>query len=130
MFKKGTKAYSVFNNKCPKCNEGDFFKHSFTYHPNKVIATHDNCSKCNFKYMIEPSFFYGAMYVSYAITVVIFVAIFIITNVFIGLGILESFAAILIASVVLMPINMRLSRILWINLFVSYDKNYITKKAN
>lgn len=80
--------------------------------------------------MIEPSFFYGAMYVSYAITVVIFVAIFIITNVFIGLGILESFAAILIASVVLMPINMRLSRILWINLFVSYDKNYITKKAN
>ena len=25
MFKKGAKLYSIFNNKCPKCQEGDFF---------------------------------------------------------------------------------------------------------
>ncbi|NVK52975.1 MAG: DUF983 domain-containing protein [Flavobacteriaceae bacterium] len=130
MFKKGTKAYSIFNNKCPKCHEGDFFKHRFSYHPNKVIATHDNCPTCNFKYMIEPSFFYGAMYVSYAITVALFVAVFIIAKVLMGLDILESFAAILLAAVILMPLNMRLSRILWINIFVSFDKNRLKDTTN
>lgn len=72
--------------------------------------------------MLEPSFFYGAMYVSYGITVAIFVSVFIIAKVFIGLEILEAFAAILITSILLMPLNMRLSRILWINMFVSFEE--------
>ena len=62
------------------------------------------------------------MYVSYGITVAMFVAVFIIAKVFIGLEILESFAAILITAVILMPLNMRLSRILWINMFVAFEK--------
>lgn len=127
MFKKGTKLYSIFNHKCPKCHEGDFFKHKLTYHPNKITKLHDNCPNCDLKYMLEPSFFYGAMYVSYGITVAMFVAVFIIAKVFIGLEILESFAAILITAVILMPLNMRLSRILWINMFVTYEKK---DKAN
>jgi uncharacterized protein (DUF983 family) len=122
MFKKGTKIYSIFNNKCPRCHEGDFFKSKLTYAPSKVTKLHDNCPSCNLKYMIEPSFFYGAMYVSYGITVAMFVTIFIIAKVFIGLGILESFAAILITAVLLMPLNMRLSRILWINMFIGYKE--------
>ena len=122
MFKKGTKAYSIFNNKCPRCQEGDFFKHKLSYNPKKITELHKNCPSCNLKYMLEPSFFYGAMYVSYGITVAMFVAVFIIAKVFIGLEILESFAAILIAAVILMPVNMRLSRILWINMFISYEE--------
>lgn len=122
MFKKGTKIYSVFNNKCPKCQEGHFFKHSFTYSFNKVTKIHENCPNCNLKYMLEPSFFYGAMYVGYGITVATCVIIFIIAKLLFGLTLLESFAAILIVSLLLMPLNLRLSRILWINMFVSYDK--------
>ena len=30
MFKKGSKLYSILNNKCPKCNEGDFFVTGFS----------------------------------------------------------------------------------------------------
>ena len=30
---------------------------------------HKNCSHCNLKYEIEPGFFYGAMYVSYALAI-------------------------------------------------------------
>ena len=78
MFKKGSKIYSIFNNKCPRCNEGDFFKYSFTFNPKKITTLHENCSKCNLKYMMEPSFFFGAMYISYAIAVALFVSIFII----------------------------------------------------
>ncbi len=72
--------------------------------------------------MMEPSFYFGAMYVNYAIAVALFVAIFIIAKVLIGLSILQSFIAIIIVSLILTPVSLRLSRIIWINIFVSYKK--------
>ncbi|KGL58602.1 hypothetical protein PHEL85_2866 [Polaribacter sp. Hel1_85] len=71
---------------------------------------------------MEPSFFYGAMYVNYGIIVALFVAIFIICKVILDLTIIQSFATIIVASLVLAPVNLRLSRIIWINMFVSYQK--------
>ncbi len=128
MFKKGTKIYSIVKGKCPKCHEGDFFENGFTLNPNKIIKLHDNCPKCNFKYMIEPSFFFGAMFVNYAIAVALFVGIFIIAKVLLGFSILHSFIAIIVISLLLTPITLRLSRILWINLFVSFDKKSAINK--
>lgn len=122
MFGKGNKLYSIFRNKCPRCHEGDFFKYKISLNPKKISTLHDNCPKCNLKYMIEPSFYFGAMYVNYAIAVALFVAIFIISKVFLGLTILHSFIAVVVVSVLLTPLSLRLSRIIWINLFVSYDK--------
>ena len=122
MFKKGTKIYSIAKGKCPKCHEGDFFKYKFTFNPSKITQLHDNCPNCNLKYMMEPSFFYGAMYVNYGITVAISVITFIVASLLFEFSLLQSFAAILIALIVLAPINLRLSRILWINMFVSYEK--------
>ncbi|APZ45193.1 DUF983 domain-containing protein [Polaribacter reichenbachii] len=121
MFKKGTKLFSIVNGKCPKCHEGEFFKYSFTFNPKKITKLHDNCSHCNLKYMMEPSFFYGAMYVNYGITVAISIAVFVITKLFFDFNLLQSFISVIIALFVLAPINLRLSRILWINMFVSYE---------
>ncbi|SHM98184.1 DUF983 domain-containing protein [Polaribacter sp. KT 15] len=126
MFKKGTKIYSIAKGKCPKCHEGDFFKYKFTFNPSKITQLHDNCPNCNLKYMMEPSFFYGAMYVNYGITVALSVATFLISSLVFNLGLLQSFAAIIITLILLAPVNLRLSRILWINMFVSYDPK--TKK--
>ncbi|WP_375241085.1 DUF983 domain-containing protein [Polaribacter sp.] len=126
MFKKGTKIYSIAKGKCPKCHEGDFFKYKFTFNPSKITQLHDNCPNCNLKYMMEPSFFYGAMYVNYGITVALSVATFLISSLIFNLGLLQSFAAIIITLILLAPVNLRLSRILWINMFVSYEPK--TKK--
>ncbi len=122
MLQKGTKFFSIFKNKCPRCHEGAFFKHKISFRLNKITKLHDNCSHCNLKYMMEPSFFFGAMYVNYALAVILFVAIFIISKVFIGLTILQSFISIIVISTLLTPLTLRLSRIIWINIFVSYKK--------
>ncbi|MDX6747494.1 DUF983 domain-containing protein [Polaribacter sp. PL03] len=121
MFKKGTKIYSVVNGKCPRCQEGDFFKYKFNVNPSKITQLHDNCPKCNLRYMMEPSFFYGAMYVNYGITVALSVITFLIASLVFSLTLLQSFAAIIIVLILLIPINLRLSRILWINMFVAYE---------
>lgn len=128
MFKKGTKLYSIFNGKCPKCNEGNFFKYKITLNPKKIIKLHENCPNCNLKYMMEPSFYYGAMYVNYGISVALFVCVFVIAKVFLGLSIIQSFIAIIVVSLLLTPVTLRLSRILWINMFVSFDKKAALKK--
>ncbi len=122
MFKKGQKSYSIVKGKCPRCHEGDFFKYPFTFNPSKITQLHDTCPNCGFKYMIEPSFFYGAMYVNYGLTVAFGVATFIITRIFLDLSLLQSFISVFVVLVLLAPINLRLSRILWINMFVKFQK--------
>ncbi|QTD39284.1 DUF983 domain-containing protein [Polaribacter batillariae] len=122
MFKKGTKIYSIVKGKCPRCHEGDFFRYKFTFNPSKITQLHSNCPSCNLKYMMEPSFFYGAMYVNYGITVALSIIVFLISKLLFGFTLLQSFIVIIVALVVLAPVNLRLSRILWINMFVGYKK--------
>ena len=127
MFKKGSKLYSIFNGKCPQCQEGDFFTNGFTYNPSKVTKIYDNCPNCNLKYMLEPSFYYGAMYVNYGITVGLSIVTFLIAKLIFNLNLLQSFATIFIVLIILAPLNLRLARILWINMFVSFDKTKTNK---
>jgi hypothetical protein len=71
--------------------------------------------------MVEPSFYYGAMYVNYGITVALSVITFLIASVIFKARLLQSFAAIIVTLLVLTPVNLRLSRIIWINMFVNYE---------
>ncbi|MDH5412751.1 MAG: DUF983 domain-containing protein [Flavobacteriaceae bacterium] len=123
MFNKGSKIYSIINNKCPKCNEGNFFEDNNPLHLKKVLKMNSHCSFCGFKYEIEPSFFYGAMYVSYGLTV----GASIITSIilfYIGLDLLQIFISILIMLILLTPITLRLARLIYSNMFVDYDAQY------
>ena len=129
MFKKGTKLYSIANGKCPKCNEGEFFANKFTFNPSKVTKIHDNCAKCNLKYMLEPAFFYGAMYVNYGITVAISILVFLIAKLGFRLNLLTSFLSVFAALIILAPLNLRLARIIWINMFVPFNENASATKS-
>ena len=82
---------------------------------------HERCSVCHTKYKIEPSFFYGAMYVSYGLGVAVAVAAFIISFVFLNSSMATAFFSIMGALILLMPLNMRLARNIWISFFISYD---------
>jgi hypothetical protein len=87
---------------------------------------YDRCPHCDTKFKIEPSFFYGAMYVSYAVGVAIGIAAFIIAYVFIGLSRFNTFLSIVAVLFLLLPVILRLSRNIWINLFFKFDKEKAT----
>jgi len=124
---KGTKIYSIFTGTCPVCQRESMYKESNPYKLNKIFQMHERCSHCNTKYKIEPSFFYGAMYVSYGVGIAFAVAAFVITFLFFGGGLMTSFYAIIGTLIVFMPIIMRLSRNIWINIFMHYDKKKAEK---
>jgi len=126
---KGSKIYSVFTGYCPVCHGESMYKESNPYKLGKVFEMEERCSHCKTKYKMEPSFFFGAMYVSYAVGVAISVAAFIIAHYFLGVGLLASFFAIVVVLILLMPIIMRLSRNIWINMFFSYNKEVASKAS-
>lgn len=72
--------------------------------------------------MIEPAFFYGAMYVSYAVGVAIATAAFVIAFFILDLNEHYTFAIIILSLIVTFPWIMRVSRNIWINIFVKYKK--------
>ncbi|RAV29679.1 DUF983 domain-containing protein [Sinomicrobium soli] len=121
MLKKGTRLYSILTGSCPKCQEESMYTYKNLYHPAKTLKINERCSHCGTKYKIEPSFFYGAMYVSYGVGTAFAVAAFIISFVFFGSGLKTAFIAIMATLVVFMPVIMRVSRNIWINFFIHYD---------
>lgn len=121
-FLKGTKIYSVVTGTCPVCQEESMYKEKNPYKINKIFEMYERCSNCGTKYKIEPSFFFGAMYVSYGLGVAVSILAFVITYFFFGGRLLATFLAITATLVILMPLLIRISRNIWINLFLKYKK--------
>lgn len=121
-FLQGTKLYSIFTGTCPVCHQGKLYKEPNPYKVSKTLEMHERCSNCDLKYNIEPSFFYGAMYVSYAVGVAIAVATFIITYFFFGFERFGAFISIIFVLFVMLPIILRISRNIWINFFFKYKE--------
>jgi len=129
MLKKGNKLYSILTGSCPRCHQESMYLDKNPYHMGKIFEMNDRCEHCDLKYKIEPSFFYGAMYVSYGVGIAFAVAAFVIAKLFFGATLITTFIAIVITMIVFMPIIMRLSRNIWINIFVKYDPKTELKKS-
>ena len=123
MLKKGSKLNSILTGSCPKCQEESMYLDQNPYNLGNIYKMYEKCSHCNLKYSLEPSFFYGAMYVSYSLGVAFSVAAFIVSYVFFSSSLITAFIAIVVTLVVLMPVIMRLARNIWINMFISFEKN-------
>lgn len=130
MLKKGSKIYSILFGVCPKCHKESMYVIKNPYRLYDTLKMHERCRHCATKYKIEPSFFYGSMYVSYGVGIAFSVAAFIITHLFLEHSLKMSFAAIVITLVCFMPVIMRLSRNIWINLFMNYDPKMADKSKS
>ncbi len=126
LFKKGTKPYSIFHMKCPKCHEGDLFETgAFSFQ--KSFDMPEKCPKCGQRYFLEPGFYYGAMFVSYIITgwfCLLFVGFLMLV---VKLTWQVSFVLLILTLAVLFVWIFRISRAIWININVKYDAHAAEK---
>lgn len=86
-----------------------------------MAEAYEYCPHCHRKLLIEPGFYYGAMYVSYALGVAHIVT-FIVAKSILGLEIEFWNFIILVGSFLLLlsPLYYALSKIIWANLFIHY----------
>lgn len=103
MLGKGTKLYSVLRMKCPKCH---------------------------LKYELETGFYQGSYYVSYGLGVALFIMV-VVLNITFREEITPTFLILsfLFSLIVFFSLMYALSKMIWINLFVKYDKSYSSKKS-
>ncbi len=115
--------YSVFRNKCPKCKQGNVFSDS-AFNLRGFDKMHTRCSCCGEKYEKEPGYFYGAMYVSYALMVAWFVITWALDSWLFHLSTAVYLLLVSLSMLALMPFTFRFSRLIWLNFFGRYDADF------
>lgn len=120
---KGTKLYSIFFNKCPRCHAGNFFAVNNPYVLSRFDQMNEQCPCCGERFTREPGYYTGALYVSYAYYVALIVGCFILFEVLLDLELTYFLLILVVLILLLTPPVFRLARLTWINFFVSFDPN-------
>jgi len=121
--KKGSKLYSIATMTCPQCQESHMMVAN-PYRFSTMGEVKDKCEVCGLDLKPEPGFYYGAMYVSYALGVAVFVSIWASCNWFFeNVGVWTQITLVLIALIGLGPYLYALSKVIWANFFFSYKAN-------
>jgi hypothetical protein len=122
--------------KCPRCRRGNMFTHKNGFAKlsvDYILAMPETCTECGQKYDMEPGFWYGTSYVSYALTVALSVSTFVAWWVLIGFSIYDKrifwwLGLNAVFLIVIQPWLMRIARVLYIRFFVFYDADYKNTK--
>lgn len=128
IFRKGSKLYSIFGFKCPRCHETDMFP-TATFSFKRPFDMKDSCENCGLNYMPEPGFYYGAMFISYIFMgwfCIGFIALF---HWVLGWSTEVSFLLLISFIALFLVYIFRLARAIWINLNVKYDPNKAKKNS-
>lgn len=112
-----SKVLNALKCKCPKCKKEDIFTDSGNILLARIPKMNDKCAVCNYKFERETGFFFGAMFVSYALSAAQMIFSLVLLWYLVGLSPLRVFLIIVMAAVLLSTINFRLSRSIWIYLF-------------
>lgn len=121
--------YSILSSKCPKCNVGELYPDPNPYHLKQLSKMNERCSCCGQSYTPETGFYYGAMYVSYGLGIIFtFIPAAILYFGF-GAQFPVLLGTILGIYVLTYPLLFRMSRNIWLNIFVHFDEDLHEKMA-
>lgn len=105
---------AILGCKCPRCRRGAIFPvavYSFT----KLTDVNKTCPVCGETLVPEPDFFYGAMYISYALSVALFITIMVALNILMtDPELMVYIGSVVFFNVLLMPIMLRYSKTLYL----------------
>ncbi|SDL64673.1 Protein of unknown function [Catalinimonas alkaloidigena] len=112
-----SKLTAILDARCPRCRVGPMFQYPLLK-VSKFSKMHKHCPHCGFRFEIEPDFFAGAMYVSYAMSVGLFITVFVVMLVvFNDPPLWVYITTVAVANVFLIPVFFRYSRVLYLHLF-------------
>ncbi len=103
----------IFEEKCPKCSHGQVFRKKGNPLLFQMPRMNDACPNCGHKFEKETGYFFGSMYVSYALTVAEMMAVFIVAQFFVK-SFLPIISLIALFAILLSTFNFRLARMIWI----------------
>lgn len=122
---------NILKCKCPRCRRGDMFIERNPYKLRTTMKMNEVCPGCGQHFDIEVGFYFGAGFISYALSVALCGASFAGWWLLIGFSLYDNrlfywiaFNAVLL--IALQPVLMRLARAIWLAFFIRYDINWGT----
>ena len=114
------KLRAILGMKCPTCFEGALYSDPNPFHFRNLHVMHQQCNKCGQVLNPEPGFYYGAMYVSYGLSVNLFLIFFFFSEFVYEMSGLVFISAYTLSLLVLFPYIFRYSRVIYIHLFYGF----------
>jgi uncharacterized protein (DUF983 family) len=106
---------SIARQRCPRCHEGRVFR--------SLLEMNETCPACGRRFEREPGFFVGAMYVSYALAIPVYLAFVGVLSVLLrGWSELAILALAVPIFVPTAPLLFRYSRVIWMHLDRAVDR--------
>lgn len=110
-----SKSHAVLNGLCPRCRQGKIFSKPF-YSPTGFDIMFEHCPHCGLRYEVEPGYFIGAMYVSYAVSGGVALVLGFMMFYLFGDPAGWVYAGVIaVALILIVPVNFRISRVVWLH---------------
>jgi uncharacterized protein (DUF983 family) len=121
----------LFTCKCPRCREGDMFISTNPWKLKTTMKMHQDCPVCGQPFNLEPGFYYGSSYVSYALSITFSFFTLLMWWLTIGFSTTDNrfffwMAFNIIMLILIQPYLMRVARTGWLAFFVHYDADWPT----
>ena len=117
----------MLTHSCPVCRKSSIYKNPAVYTFVQMGAMHAECPVCKANLIPETGFYFGAAYVSWALTVALWVSVLVALKVFDAMGLLEFgflthpvtfLSSGIVATLLVFPYLFRLSRSIWAHMFI------------
>lgn len=110
---------SLFGFYCPRCRTGKLF-----YQPWSMETAYkmpETCAHCELRYLPEPGFYYGAMFLSYIVSSFLFLGVALTCVFALKWSVGKTFFWLILAALLTHNFFFRFSRSLWIHLMIKYQ---------
>ncbi len=114
---------SIFGLKCPACRQGGLFKNKSAFPLGEMMDMPHNCTHCKEDFVREPGFYFGAMYVSYGLGAGLLLPLYVILRWGFDFDFWQAIGGCILIPLFFTPYIFRLSRSLWIHIFVRYNNS-------
>jgi hypothetical protein len=132
MQKEKSRFVAMLSHDCPVCRQSSIYVNSKVYTWVNLGSMHQECPVCHTNLVPETGFYFGAAYVSWALTVALWVSVLVGLKVFDALGWIEfgflthpiTFLSTgAIVTLLVFPYLFRLSRSIWAYMFIGKKNN-------
>ena len=121
-------ALALLKLKCPRCHEGDLFTNPNPYNFKTLDVMPEKCPYCGQRTEIEPGFYYGAMYCSYGLGMLLSLINFLICQFIVHV---QGYWFLVVNAIFLLiawPFVFRYARAAYFYIFVRYDPHALDGK--
>ena len=118
---------SMLAHNCPQCRSSKLFKNPFDF--KNPLRMYERCSNCNQNFEPEPGFYIGAMFISYGLSISMFLTSALILVFGFSWTVNSAMLLVLAISAISFFKILRLSRSIWIHINVKYNSNYRELKS-